>query len=452
MPNPTTARPGFFERGLSLLCPAVRLAPMAPALASSVVRAAPVVAPRVLGAAGAMAAPVLANPVVGKGVVELSKMLASPAQKAAGWARAFDTVGANMVQAWGVERDKHSWLDVSTALEGKPGRTDITTLEALQGQLSGDKREAMKGLVESFPGLADSPERLGQLQATAARLSPRQLEALSGRLAAFQRAEGVSKEFKNEVARDLLADLANPLRADNACGPTCSSTSAQMRMARDKPSQYADIVLDLAQGRDHTLSSGNVIKATYGESTVNALRKDGKPATAILFQANLQHFAASNARQTAALQRGFNPLFNGGLDKLLGPKWSKEVDDNFVNKDFDRFNPLGGGRRVGHDPFQMEFLQQNLFPGATTRSWLTDSPNAMWDAAEQDLKRGKSVSASLFNPTSTSPGDKFHVVTITGIDHSSNPPTVTFHTWGHERTISLDNFKRSCTLVAPGGN
>lgn len=452
MPNPTARRPGFFENSLSFLCPAVKLAPMAPVVAQAVVRATPVVTPKVLGVAGAMAAPVLANPVVGKGVVELSRMLASPATQAVGWARAFDTVGANMVAAWGVHRQKHSWENASTPIGAKPGRTDLSTMAALQDGLPVETRESVKALVTTFPVLGSTPEGLGKLDALAKRMNPEQVAALSKRMQAFQAADAPSKEFKNEVATELIADLANPERANNACGPTCSSTSAQMRMARDKPSDYAEIVLDMAQGRDHRLSTGNVIKATYGESTVKAMRAGNQSsASGLLFQANLQHFASSNARLTSNLQRGFNPLFNGGLDKLLGPKLSKTVDDNFINKDFDRFDPQGGDRQVGHDPFQMEFLQQNLFPGAQTRSWLTDTPNDMWASVEKDLSRGKSVSASLYNPTADSTANSFHVVTITGINHKTDPPTVTFHTWGHERTIKLDDFKRSCTLVAPGG-
>lgn len=69
----------------------------------------------------------------------------------------------------------------------------------------------------------------------AGRLSPRQLEALTGRMAAFQGTEGPSKELKNEVALAMLSDLENPLKADNACGPTCSSTSTQMLWPRISP-------------------------------------------------------------------------------------------------------------------------------------------------------------------------------------------------------------------------
>ena len=428
---------------------------MAPAARVVVQAAAP--APMVLKAAARMAQPVLANPVLNKATHDLATLMLAPGQQALAWKKGFDTVGANMVTAWGTHSTKHDWDKLSRDVPGKQLALDVKSPEQLQQALAPEKRDSVKAMVDLFPSLGKTPEGLAQLKELSSKLSPEQLAGLSKRVASFQADQRPSAEFKQEVMGQLVEDLANPLRANNACGPTCSATSAQMRMARDKPSQYAEIVLDMAQGKDHRLPGGQTIKATYGESTVKSMKSQGEnpSVSGLLFQANVQHFAASNASMASGPQKAFNPLFNGGLDKLfsaVNPKFRDDIDNNFVNKDFDRFNPQGGDRRVGHDPAQMEFLQQSLFPGSKTKSWLGESPNQMWSAVEKDLQRGKSVSASLYNPSPANPADRFHVVTILGVDNSSGTPTVRFHTWGGERTISLDDFKKSCTLVAPGGN
>ncbi len=462
--DPVAQRPGFFRRVYNTGVTAVNtgVAVLAPN-PIVVVQGAARVADKVLNRATGMAAPALAHPVVRKATLDLASMLAAPALQVIGWKRGFDTIGANLIQAWGVHSQKHDWdqLSAGTTLPNPTFPTDIETPQALREKVSPAKREAVTKVLDAYPGPA-GPEKLGQLKVLVDRLSPEQLGRLATRLQAFKEGPGASNPFKEEVAGQLIHDLANPLRADNACGPTCSSTSSQLRMARDKPAEYAELVLDLAQGKDHKLPGGATVKAAYGEDTLKKLREggNGAPASALLFQTNLQHFAASHVSMGKPIQNVFNPLFNGGLNKLFQAfdssdpaqgKLSQDIDNSFVNKDLDKFNPLDKNRQTGHDPAQMEFLNQQLFPGAKAKSWLTDSPNAIWGAVESDLKKGKSVSVSLFNPSPQNPADRFHVVTVLSVDHKTSPPTVHFHTWGGERTLSLDDFKKSCTMAMPGG-
>lgn len=463
MADPVPNRPSWAQRGFNFvvgMTPGAQLVKPAVRLAAPVVRTAVATAPAVgravIDKAQKMALPVLANPLINPVTAELAGLLAKPATEVLGWKRAFDTLGSNMITAWGTHASKHDWVKLSKDLPQPQPRQDLKTLDALSKEVGAQLSPSLKSITDQYPHLAGNPESIGKLADVAKRLGPERMAALSKKIAEFKAAGGASDDFKKEVVGDLFSDLANPSRANNAAGPTCSSTGAQMKMARDKPGEYADIVLDLAVGRDHRLSTGNVIKANYGESTVKSMRKEpnGSPSTAILFQSNLQHFAASNASMAQPIQRNFNPLFHGGLNKLfkaIDPKLEKTIDDQFVNKDFDRFNPQGGSRKVGHDPVQMEYLQQNLFPGATTRSWLDSTPNQMWSAVETDLAKGKAVCASVYNPTPENPADRFHVVTVLGIDRKASPPQVRFHTWGGERTISLDDFKKSCTMVTPGG-
>jgi len=433
---------------------AVAQMPMAPATA--VVAGTSKMAVKVLTKANDMAAPVLANPVVRKAAGDLAGLLASPAQQVVAWQKGFNTVGANLIQAWGVNSQKHDWdqLSQGTGLPQKTPPTGITP-ENLQEKLNPSQRESVAKVLQAFPSLG--PEKLGQLKELSDRLSPEQFTKLAARLQAFKAGPGATGPFKDEVVGSLVDDLFNPVRASNPDGPTCSSTSSQLRTARDKPLEYADIVLDMAQGKDHRLPGGAIVKAAYGEDTMNKLKDSGSQTSVSgrLFQTNLQHFAASNVSMGKPIQNVFNPLFNGGLNKLLQDygqgKLANDIDNKFVNKDLDKFDPLNPNRQTGHDPVQMEFLSQQLFPGAKAKSWLTDTPNDMWAAVESDLKQGKSVSASFFNPTPKSPADQFHVVTVLSVDHKSSPPKVHFHTWGEERTLSLDDFKKSCTMVVPGG-
>lgn len=255
------------------------------------------------------------------------------------------------------------------------------------------------------------------------------------------------------LVQEILLDLANPLRITTPDGPTCSSTCAQVKMAKIFPLQYCQLVLSLSQGQDFSLpgTAGGPVRALYGWQPQVSGSK-----TEQLFQTNLQNFASS-ATSLGHPAQNLARLFNHRPGRwLLSRLGLDPAFQNFLSMDTDRYDPNSKGR-WGHCPLQMEYLHHRLF-GATQLVTPFDSTvEQMKLFLHSNLQRGWPVAASVIDINRPDWKDAFHVITVVG--HSDRPilPVeddrgetsgwVQFHTWGSLREIRQEDFWVSCLLL-----
>ncbi len=374
----------------------------------------------------------------------------NPARRMAAWARLYTTGGPAMLEALSPDILKKNWEQSSTPVGGSPLENmtkGVTNREQLSQRLEPDVRPQVEALLDQLP---QDEAHFSLLMAAARKLKKADLQAICGRLQEFLSRPGLEEGKKRTLVRDLLQDVANPSVINNLSGPTCSSTSAQVKLAMMNPKMYVDLVTSMAEGKDFTLPNGSIVKAKYpqGDYQECADLPGRSQSSERLFQDNVQNFGAEGSRAIPAAKRGLNGIhayLTATRSPIAGP-WGNLMK-GWNAKDSDRYDPNSPGKQ-GHDPEQWSYLQEQFF-GASPSSWVESTPDRMWREVEADLSQGKPVSVSLLDPQrfKTDAANAFHVVTVLAIDRTRNPAMVRYHTWGGEREIPLDEWKKSCLAV-----
>lgn len=374
----------------------------------------------------------------------------NPANRMAAWAKLYTSGGPAMLDALSPDIMKKNWEQSSTPVGGSPLESmtkGVTTRQQLSERLEPDLRPQVEALLDKLP---QDEAHFSLLMAAAKKLKKEDLSAIVSHLDSFLKRPGLDEAKKKTLVRDLLQDVANPSVINNLSGPTCSSTSAQVKLAMLKPKMYVELVTSMAEGKDFTLPNGSIVKAKYpqGDYQERADLPGRSQSSERLFQDNVQNFGAEGSRAIPAAKRGLNGIhayLTATRSPIAGP-WGNLMK-GWNAKDSDKYDPNSPGKQ-GHDPEQWSYLQDQLF-GASPSSWVESTPDRMGKQVESDLSLGQPVSVSLLDPQrfKSDPANAFHVVTVLAIDRKRNPPMVRYHTWGGEREIPLDEWKKSCLAV-----
>ncbi|MGE0491568.1 MAG: hypothetical protein AB7S38_20320 [Vulcanimicrobiota bacterium] len=272
------------------------------------------------------------------------------------------------------------------------------SVSELQRRLSldWDRNPGIKALIDVLTreGLA-TPENLSHLERIYRTHGSDAAEKVAKTLADFagHYRDGLGAEQKQLIS-DALHDIAVPSDINQRNVGSCAATAAQMKLAIEKPEEYARILCDLARGQNTELLNGDTLRPN------DTWRGDGDDRRSL----------SCKIMQNAFMQYA-QGSYNSKTGKDDGLNWGQQenlLEGLFGDSDYDN----------------------------DSTGMFTDKDD-LYSYVEDDLSRGRAVVVSFPN----------HAVTVVGIDKRSTPHKVIIDSWGGQYSMSVEEFKKYVQAV-----
>lgn len=277
---------------------------------------------------------------------------------------------------------------------------DIGSAEQLRAALglpadwSGAPR--LQALVKALESAGQAnAESLSYLARIGSRHGRGQLEAISRVLSEYHASgAGFGGVSKGALLHDALHDLAYPSDIDQSNRGTCGATAIQMKLAIERPLQYVETLVSLAQNKNHQTPGGAMLKPN------NSWVGDG-----------------GDGRSTSCriMQNAIMSLAGRGLLWDNGYNSGKDEDE--------------GGLSRGE---QTDAIEEIFGDDDYENDGLLSSSSAIFEYVQDDIARGRPVSISFSG----------HAVLVVGIDKTQTPTRVIMNSWGAQYEMTEAEFKK----------
>lgn len=240
----------------------------------------------------------------------------------------------------------------------------------------------------------DSAQVLTYLERIGSRHGKATLESISNSLTNYyNNGAAVNGVSKNVILTDALHDIAYPSDIDQSNRNTCGAAAIQMKLAIERPLQYVNTLVTLAQNRNVSTPGGATMSPN--NTWVNDA-SDGRSLSSRIMENAIMNLAGQGTFYDDTYNSG-NDAEEGGLS------WGEQtyaLEEIFNNDDYE---------------------DDSTFTSASS----------LYQYAEDEIARGRPVTVSFDG----------HAVLMVGIDKSQNPPRVIMNSWGAQYEMTVDEFK-----------
>lgn len=116
--------------------------------------------------------------------------------------------------------------------------------------------------------------------------------------------EHLSQSKRSSLAGEALADIADPRRIQQGYAPTCTATSMQYELAKERPAEYARLMSGLAVDGRVQMAGGGVLRVPVGAAlSASEENRDARTASEALFQSAVMEYANGTDDYDLSMQR-----------------------------------------------------------------------------------------------------------------------------------------------------
>ena len=357
--------------------------------------------------------------------------------------------------------------DPGTAING----AEKLTTDSLKNKLGDEKWATVATLVKNMESnKMITPETLAYIEKIANTKAPEVIQGLTETINNFigpKLTDLFSRLDKKELIKDLLHDIAYPSNIyQGGSKLTCTSAALQMKLAIDKPVEYAKMLTTLAQGKScNGIEPNDTWLAEKNPKITDKLidnlgkRLEGKADSADIksFIQSLQSFKGKEFKSIDDLKQFLDTTLKIP-EKLQGikigvPPLDRDIKTFIIKSMDDRslsckimenafmqagagtsYESKGSGRGLSPDEKEtsLKAVFGNDYSLKKTENYSVDQ---LYKEVEDDIARGRTVSIGL-------KGREDHAVLVVGMDKEAKPPTIIMNSWGKQYSMTIDEFKQ----------